>query len=613
MKPKAIRFYIKMRNTNRKLPSPLKVQIIKYGRNKDTYNKDPALNTYEKRMLASMDSIEGNLNHLSEALKNRFKALLVSQLSLLRYKDMNNKNISSSLEIGGSVKRATNSGELIYMKRCDIQSSHTEASSREVSCYRTLATDKLGTQGILNDETKICTCPLQSESRIPPIEYVSCTSTSAHRKQSPCLNSSTDYRDISQTDMPHVSVHPNAYCKPKQKHIDSEKCKPSIRTSRVRCRSPQSPPRILIDSYFSDEPAVVNKVANKPEIAAVGGKHNIRKIARSPFSNANNHEAATGARRKTPVQSTVACGSANTFSPYCSKITQSGQQQLYRGGEVPKSPIRVSLSAQLNEKKTESIISDLSNTHRNAKLRHRTRTKNISLKDISPSRRCDSSNVDRNVLPTYDPPKGAYIELSQNSLDADFIVPKVLLNETSNENGRPKFHQSPLNIVKACKTIEKRHIKNEDVHLTNTRIVQVGTDVDARWIKSHVNHSKEGSKPSVPTKHQKTSGGRHQLYTYDTGIDSKPIRHITHESIQNLPSPHTIRGTAKQQNRNTQPPNKLEERLDMQLKKKLLLNAIRTLICVTHHAVQRMVEEDFDVGIWNGQYKTIILYFLWHS
>ena len=600
-----------MRNTNRKFPSPLKAQIIKYGRNKGTDYKDPALNTAEKRMLSAMDSIEGNLNHLSEALKHRFKALLVSQLSLLRYKDLNNKNIPSSREIGGSVERATNSGELIYMKRCDIQSSHTEVSSREVSCYRTLATDKLGTQGILNDETKICTCTLQSENRIPPIEYVSCTSTSAHRKRSPCLNSFTDYRDVSQTDIPHVSVHPTAYCKPKQKHIDSEKGKPSIRTSRVRCRSPQSPPRILTNSYFSDESAVVNKVANKPDIAAVRGKHDIREIGRSPFSNVNNLEAATGARLKTPVhgQFTATCGSAKTFSPSCSKIPQSVQQQLDRGGGIPKSPKRVSLSAQLNERKTESIISDLSNTHRNAKLRHRTRTKSISLKGISPNRRCVSSNVDRNVLPTYDPPKGAYIELSQHSLDADFIVPKVLLNETSNENGQPKFHQSPLNIVKACKTIDKRHIKSEDVHITNTRIEQVGTSVDARRIKSYVNNSEVGSKPSVPTKPKKTPGGKHQIGIYDTGIDSKPVRHITHESIQNLPSPHTIRGTAKQQNRNTQLPNKLEERLDLQLKKKLLLNAIRTLICVTHHAVQRMVEEDFDVGIWNGQYKTIISYF----
>ena len=76
--------------SDQKLPNQLRERLKRYGH----YKTGPDLNncsevTGKKEMVKALEDVEDSLNSLSDALKNRFKELLISQLSLLRAKQMN--------------------------------------------------------------------------------------------------------------------------------------------------------------------------------------------------------------------------------------------------------------------------------------------------------------------------------------------------------------------------------------------------------------------------------------------------------------------------------------------------------------------------------------------
>ena len=595
---------------NRKLPAPLKAQIMKYGQNKGTDFKDPVMNRAEKRMMATMDSVEGNLDHLSEALKTRFKALLVSQLSLLRYKDVNtDKNIQSVNEKQGSLQRSANSGDQIYIKRCSLKTAHTAGSPQDVYGQSTLF-DVSGKENTYKTANK--RNPSQDD-RLMTGEYLS--SISPRFKNSKC---STDY--ISKSGIPQnlTRISPAADDSRKEMSSDSKTRTPTITTSSTRYRSPQSPVRTLTDTFFKRESTIGSEASDNPEFKGpyvAGGRCDKRQSAHSAVnSRIDNQQIATSGRAETSERglSIENVESTKTLSHTSSKKSPipPGLPQV-SGGAMPKSPVRVSLSSQLKKEKTE-IKTSISETHRNAKLRNRTKTKSISPKDVSRTpKTVQSANTgvispttDRRVSPTDDTLKGIYVELSQYSLDTDFITSRNdLNNEKSNDNGQSKHHQSLHNQLKSCNTKENKYADNEDVPPAG--IVRIVTKVDTSKIKSQGIDKGADSKPRSQLGLQNALKGQHNLSANGRCIESKQNGYIEHKSTQKthtaLPSTHSVRDCASQPRGYTRPPHALDERLDLQLKKKLLLNAIRTLICVTYDAVQRMMEEDFDLGIWTGQ------------
>lgn len=116
---------------NTMLPIQLKSQMVRYGQFEGP-NACTSTNKASNQMRDALDSVEESLNNLGDALKNRFRELLVSQLSLLRCKE-NNKDIHAlpPSEANGPSNGRFVSNKPNFVKRCNLKSVHFHDLKKE--------------------------------------------------------------------------------------------------------------------------------------------------------------------------------------------------------------------------------------------------------------------------------------------------------------------------------------------------------------------------------------------------------------------------------------------------------------------------------------------------
>ena len=596
---------------NKTLPAPLKAQLIKYGQNKGTDFNGTAMNRAENRMIAALDSVEGNLNHLSDALKTRFKTLLISQLSLLRYKDVNtDKNISSLNEIQRALQKSPQKEEQIYIKRCSLKSVHFADSSQGVYGQRTMI-NVSGTEEISDLENKRKLA--QNGDPSPIMDSVGSKLLGFHSSSKSCFKRPTyliDYNTKPSILGNSMSPSPTAVNEIKRRSPDLCARNQTITASNTRFKSPQSPVRLLKDSYFSSVSAFEGEVTNKRDLTGLTSTGGSEKS--SVDARINDYLITTSSRTNpsVPGQSKGRSGPTKAFSPKSSmKCPIPRSQPRGQGGAMPKSPIRVSLSSQLKSNDHKHVAEDtnlsMSGTHGNAKRRNRPRTQSNSPKEVAQSpRSVQSANIqhvspttDRHLSTSYETPKGAYIELSQHSLNMHLINKREDITQAAH---KPIFDTIQNQRI-SCNTNTAKHVEKVDVAPIHQELGVV-TEVDGSHLKPQVTNRGTGNKPRSQLGHntlEAHSDLQSQLHVHVRSTGSKRRGHIGHTSMveahPDLQSPLNVRSADRDPRGHS-----LEPRPDLQLQKKLLLNAIRTLICVTHDALQRMMEEDFDLGIWTG-------------
>lgn len=541
---------------------PMKVQLRRYGHNRGITLNDLATNQSGQRMKDAMDSVEGSLNSLSDALKNRFKALLTSQLSLLRSKEMNMDIKALPLSESEQVLKEDLREGLCRRKRLALNSMYFEGSSHE------------------NDDTATFqdASDLEADRNLKMHTLRNLYRKGTHRSKINDNNKGlgNNITSLEDSDKPgkdlttpachtRVTIFPKTITSSQKSYSGNINSSHNFSSRITRSSSPQKSPvksptnfnnqrqcSLVIpgknkttDISASRSPLMINLMSTRPEARV------------SRYSPVNACETINGRSEGRSPNSFVSFSLDSKNRPeYTNSGSHSESVHSADSTSGALSPVRVSLASQLKGKyEKQADLVKLATAR--IKIAG---TKQSLLEPMGTSPLTTGCSTD-------------FYEYARR------ISPVSEHQEIDNETVKLKNVKRKQRSPKALRTSKTRPQKQEEIGTSNATGYVCKIENSEKFSTSTT--GPEAELNSISATFQQNRKATSGIGTY-------------HTQAQVTKNYQTI-----QRNQNT-----VKTHSDQQLQKKLLLNAIRTLICVTHDTVQRMTEDDFDFGIWAGKHTT---------